>query len=158
MPALARTYNLSIQYLDGKGVPRDEARAFELNAEAAESGYHDAVLAMGWFYLNGVGVESNVELAEHWYRKSARQGETKAMFSLGQMAYRQRAFEDAYVWFTRASEKGHARSIYWLGKLHWHGNGVPSADRTHAMTFFQKAARANQVEAKRLLRYLSRIR
>jgi uncharacterized protein len=158
MPSLARTYNLSLQHLDGNGVPKDEARAFELNAEAAKSGYHDAVLAMGWFYLNGVGVESNREFAEHWYRKSARQGETKAMFSLGQMAYRQRAFEDAFVWFSRAAEKGHARSMYWLGKLHWHGNGVPSADKSHAMAFFQKATRENQVEAKRLLRYLSQRR
>jgi len=34
-----------------------------LNVIAAEQGMHDAVLAMGWFYLNGVGAQANEEEA-----------------------------------------------------------------------------------------------
>jgi TPR repeat protein len=49
-------YNRSLEYLAGKGVAKDERQAFVLNREAAEKGYGDAVLAMGWFYLNGAGV------------------------------------------------------------------------------------------------------
>ena len=56
-------YCRSLALLKGRGVPKNEAQAFALNAEAADAGHGDAVLAMGWFYLNGVGVAKNLELA-----------------------------------------------------------------------------------------------
>jgi TPR repeat protein len=68
-------YNRSLESLNGRGVPKDPEKSFLLTAQAAEAGMRDAVLAMGWFYLNGIGVEQNIEQAERWYRKSARQGE-----------------------------------------------------------------------------------
>jgi TPR repeat protein len=154
----ARLYNQSLDYLRGKSVPKDEAKAYALNAEAAEFGDHDAVLAMGWFFLNGIGVEQDSDKAEHWYRKSARHGETKAMFSLGQMAHSRNAFEDALLWSTRAADKGHKRSLYWLGKLYWRGQGVAASDKKRGMGLFQSAAKEHVVEAQRLLRYLSRRR
>src|SRR5208283_3506668 len=76
-------YNRSLRLIDN-----NDAEAFRLNCMAAENGMHDAVLAMGWFYLNGVGVEADEEEAIQWYRRSARQGEPRAMFSLGYIAYR----------------------------------------------------------------------
>jgi TPR repeat protein len=148
-------YNRSLKSLDGQGAPQDPKEAFRLNSQAAESGMRDAVLAMGWFYLNGVGVEQDIEQARRWYRKSARQGDCKAMFSLGQMAYDEQDFADADVWFRRAIDKGHARSFFWLGKLYWRGSGV-SEDRKQAMTLFQKAAANKVPEARRVLRFLSR--
>jgi len=148
-------YNRSLQSLTGQHAQEDAQKAFALNAQAAESGIHDAVLAMGWFYLNGVGVEKDIEEARHWYRKSARQGDSKAMFSLGQMAFDDRDYADAMVWFRRAVEKGHAVSLYWLGKLYWRGNGVP-ANRKEAMTLFQKAATNKVAVAQRMLRFLFR--
>jgi uncharacterized protein len=148
-------YNRSLQSLAGQHAQEDAQKAFALNAQAAESGMHDAVLAMGWFYLNGVGVEKDLEQARHWYRKSARQGDSKAMFSLGEMAFDDRDYADAMVWLSRAAEKGHAFSLYWLGKLYWRGNGVP-ANRKEAMTLFQKAAANKVAVAHRALRFLSR--
>jgi TPR repeat protein len=64
----------------------NDEEAFRLNTIAAENGMHDAVLAMGWFYLNGVGVKANQQEATRWYKKSARQGHPRAMFSLGYIA------------------------------------------------------------------------
>ncbi|HXI54411.1 MAG TPA: tetratricopeptide repeat protein [Candidatus Saccharimonadales bacterium] len=146
-------YNESLDLLQGQGVAQDERRAFELNAEAAHGGYADAVLAMGWFYLNGVGVERDVERARKWYRDSARRGEPRAMFSLGQIAYDERDFSDALRWFMRASEAGHVRSIYWIGKLYWRGRGVEQ-DKKQAMRFFHDAASRKVREAQRVLRFL----
>ena len=80
-------YNESLDLLRGDGVAEDPKRAFHLNADAARGGHADAVLAMGWFYLNGVGTGRDIERAKKWYRESARRGEPKAMFSLGQIAY-----------------------------------------------------------------------
>ena len=50
-------YNSSLDYLGIGGHPIDEPRAFKLNAQAAALGYRDAILAMGWFYVGGRGVE-----------------------------------------------------------------------------------------------------
>ena len=150
----ARLYNRSLQLLDGRGVQRDEVRAFDLCARAAAAGYHDAVLAMGWHYLNGVGVEIDIDQAVRWYRRSARQGDPQAMFSLGQIAYSGGDPVAAMTWFERASQKNHARSMYWMAKLFWRGHGV-ERDRHKAMKLIQGAASRSDPEARRFLRYLS---
>jgi TPR repeat protein len=131
----------------------NDDEAFRLNSIAAEDGMHDAVLAMGWFYLNGVGVQANEGEAIRWYRKSARQGEARAMFSLGYIAYVRKDFSDALIWFTRAVKKDHYRSNYWIGKMYWRGEGVIQ-DRRSAQEFFAKAADRKVVEAQRALRFL----
>jgi hypothetical protein len=148
-------YNRSLESLKDDGTPQDPQKSFLLNAEAAESAMHEAVLSMGWFYLNGVGVAQDIRQAKRWYRKSARQGDPRAMFSLGQMAYDQGDYQDALVWFGRAADRGHSRSIFWIGKLLWRGYSVPQ-DKKQAMALFQRAAREKVPAARRLLRFLSR--
>jgi uncharacterized protein len=151
----SRLYNLSLTSLEGLRTPQDPQKSFLLNAQAAESGMHEAVLAMGWFYLNGVGVPEDIRQAKRWYRKSARQGEPMAMFTLGYIAYGQRDFQDALVWFGRARDRGHSASIFWIGKLLWRGHGVPQ-NKKKAMALFQRAAREKVSVARRVLRFLSR--
>jgi TPR repeat protein len=152
-----RLYNSSLALLDGRGVRQDEAAAFALNAEAAEQGHHDAVLAMGWFYLNGVGVEKDRERSWYWYRKSARHGDPRAMFSLGYLCWLERDYIEANTWFARAIGAGHLRSQYWLAKLLWKGLGV-AQDAKRARSLIEQAAKANVLEAKRALRFLTRPR
>jgi TPR repeat protein len=148
-------YNRSLEYLEGKGVSKDPEKAFSLNAKAAEHGYHDAVLAMGWFYLNGIGVAEDRDLSWNWYRKSARQGDPRAMFSLGDICYIEKNYSGAHTWFTRAARAGHKKSLYWLGKLYWKGYGIDQ-DRKQALALFAQASKAGVQEAKRVLRFLSR--
>lgn len=145
-------YNTSLNHIGENGQPADYSKAFSLSAQAAAMGLPDAILAMGWFYFNGFGTPKNLRKAERWYRRSARLGEPKAMFSLGQIAYDEKMFEAAQYWFELAQKHGHVRSLYWLGKLHWRGQGVP-CDRVKAISLFEKAARANDPEAKRLMRF-----
>lgn len=149
VPPSFASYNGSLRMLDN-----NDSQAFALNKLAAEQGMHDAVLAMGWFYLNGVGVERDEEKAIRWYRKSARQGDPQAMFSLGYIAYVNRNFADALNWLIRADGKGHNRSKYWLGKMYWRGQGVKQ-DRKRAQDLFSQAASKKVAEAQRALRYLS---
>lgn len=150
----ARLYNQSLALLDGQKTAKDEKRSFDANAQAASAGFRDAVLAMGWYYLNGVGVPKDVDEAKRWYRKSVRQKEPRAMFSLGQIAYEEGNFEEAREWFQSAKEKGHARSTYWIAKLYWRGQGVPQ-DRRTAEVLIQEAAGQKDPEARRVLRFLS---
>jgi TPR repeat protein len=75
------------------------------------------------------------------------------MFSLGQMAFEKKDYAEALAWLKRASEHGHTRSIYWIGKLYWRGNGVPK-DRKVAMRYFSQAAEKKEFEAQRAIRFL----
>jgi TPR repeat protein len=144
-------YNHSLKFLDGDNVQKSERDAFLLNQQAAQDGMHDAVLAMGWFYLNGIGTEPDLEQARYWYKKSARQGDVRAMFSLGYIAYFERDGVDAHSWFKRALDKDHVRSMYWIGKTYWRGYGVEQ-DRQLACVYFKKAADKKVKEAQRTLR------
>jgi len=150
-----RLYNQSLDYLQGKGVPEDLEKSFALNAAAAREGYRLAVLAMGWYYLGGIGVEKSHEQARKWYRKSARHGEPMAMFSLGRIAYIELDFTESLLWFGRAVEAGHSRSLYWIGKHHWFGQGVPK-NRKEALRLFHVAANKKVIAARRVLKFLSR--
>jgi TPR repeat protein len=130
-----------------------DGEAFRLNAIAADYGVHDAVLAMGWFYLNGVGVKPNVPAAIHWYKMAARTGDLSAFFSLGHIAYLERDYARALVWLNRAAKEGHPRSKYLLARMYWSGRGV-ELDRKHARRLLSEAAAANVVEAQRVERFL----
>jgi len=150
-----RLYNRSIDYLEGRSVPQDSEKSFALNAQAAREGYRDAVLAMGWYYLGGVGVSQDYGKAKKWYRNSARHGEPSAMFSLGRIAYHERDYSESLLWFGRAAGVGHVRSLYWIGKHHWFGQGTPQ-DKNEAMRLFHLAADKKVIAAIRVLKFLSR--
>ena len=77
------------------------------------------------------------------------------MFSLGEIAHDEKMFDVARQWFERAYKHGHIRSLYWLGKLYWRGQGVPR-DRVQANKIFERAARANDPEAKRFTLFRNR--
>ena len=142
-------YNKSLRQLGS-----NNEEAFRLNAIAAEKGMHDAVLAMGWFYLNGVGVKANTDEAVRWYRKAARGGDLSAFFSLGHIAYLENDYVEALLWLNRAADKGHPRSKYLLARMFWGARGVPQ-DRKRARRLLADAAALNVVEARRAERYLA---
>ncbi len=150
---LDRLYNDSLALLEGKGFKKDEQRSFELNRTAAIEGHADATLAMGWFYLNGAGVERSISDAITWYRRSARRGDPRAMFSLGFIAYEQKDWSEALTWFRRAADTGHHRSLFWIGKLHWRGRAV-AQNRSEAMRLIHLAAKYKVPDATRALRWL----
>lgn len=115
---------------------------------------HDAILAMGWFYLNGVGIEASIPEALRWYKKAARTGDLSAFFSLGHIAYLECDFDEARLWFNRAAEEGHPRSKHLLAHMFWSGKGVPQ-DRKRARRLLAEAAAANVSEAQRTVRFLA---
>src|SRR6266705_1319031 len=144
-----RAYNRSLDLLQGRHAPKDFEESVRLNALAAKEGHRDSVLAMGWYFIRGVGVERDVEKAKKWYRKSARQGEPRAMFSLGQIAYIEKDFSESLTWFKCAEKAGHARSSYYIGRQFWNGQGV-ERNRKEAVKLFQIAAAEKVEEAVRL--------
>jgi len=110
-----------------------------------------------WAGFTSMESASNRTLSRHFdgIGNLRDKGISRAMFSLGQMAYDERDYADPEVWFTRAAEKGHAVSLYWLDKFYWRGNCVLE-NRKEAMALFQRAASKKVPAAQRMLRFLSR--
>ena len=58
-------------YDSGDCGAEDDARAFPFYKESAERGDGFAMIRVGYFYLNGTGVERNAEKAKYWFRSYA---------------------------------------------------------------------------------------
>lgn len=88
----AAQHNMGIAYLNGYGVPKDEAEAERWFGLAAEQGYAPSQNTLGNRLrpqnpsetLDDVARARAVEAAS-WYRKAAEQGFTRAQLSLGLM-------------------------------------------------------------------------
>ncbi len=63
--ALAMAYDL------GRCVKQDYARAYELYRQTVDEGASLGIVRLGYFYLNGLGVERNEEKARYWFRSEA---------------------------------------------------------------------------------------
>ena len=68
-------YNLGAMYLNGWGVPQDDAEAVKWYRKAADQGYADAQFILGFMYGTGRGVPRDYVAAERWYRKAAKLGD-----------------------------------------------------------------------------------
>lgn len=75
-------------YLDGEGVPKDQARGVALCRQGAELGNPDAQTDLGNLYLRGVGVSRDMVQARLWYERAAAQGQANAQYVLGQIYWK----------------------------------------------------------------------
>jgi TPR repeat protein len=76
---------LAQMYLNGDGVPRDEAKAFYLVSNASAAGDVDAEELLGRLYAEGRGVRRDDELATNLFRAAVDGGNVPALTDLGQM-------------------------------------------------------------------------
>jgi TPR repeat protein len=110
---------LGIMYLEGDGVPKNDAEAvkwFRMAAEQGDAGSRFGVVTaqfyLGIMYVNGWGVPQDFPEAVKWYRMAAEQGHALSQYALG-ILYRAGAFGvvpqdlvQAYAWFNIAATQG----------------------------------------------------
>jgi TPR repeat protein len=80
-----RLNDLGSYYLQGYGVPVDEARALTLYVDAAQQGSAVAMANVAAAFHNGEGVAVDLEKALRFYALSAGGGNLTAFYDLGQM-------------------------------------------------------------------------
>ncbi|SEC30567.1 tetratricopeptide repeat protein [Terriglobus roseus] len=130
--------------LDGKLIERNPTWALHWFERAAKSGNLMAVNMVGRCHDQGWGTPPSAALAEQWFRKAAERGLDWGMYNLatlltlGEGGVRKDRLQ-ALVWFRRAAELGHAKSMNILGGFYEDGWEV-RADRTMALEFYRKAA------------------
>ena len=70
-------YNLGIMYDNGRGVIKDEMKAFALYLKAAEQGNASAQYNVGSMYYEGRGVLKSYSKARYWIEKAYENNDPK---------------------------------------------------------------------------------
>jgi uncharacterized protein len=131
-------------FLDGKLVERNTTLALHWFERAASSGNTMAMNMVGRCFDQGWGVTPSKRLAETWFRKAAEQGLDWGMYNLatlltlGEGGVPQDKTA-AYLWFRKAEELGHAKSINILGGFYEDG-WIVKKDRATAREHYRRAA------------------
>ena len=143
-------YELGGLYHIGRGVTKDNQKAFKWYRKAADQGYADAQNGLGYIYQIGLGVTRDYQEAIKWYRKAAEQGHANAQYNLGRMYdYRwgvTQDYQEAIKWYRKAVEQGNTNAQTRLGYMYKCGLGV-AKDGQEAIKWFRKAAEQGDVGA-----------
>jgi TPR repeat protein len=90
-------------------VRRDYVEAAKWNRLAADRGYEAAQYALGWMYVNGLGVPQDYVEAAKWYRLAADQGLAVAQYTVGLMYSNgqglPRDYVRAHMWLNLSAKK-----------------------------------------------------
>ncbi|WP_183728904.1 tetratricopeptide repeat protein [Desulfurispira natronophila] len=154
----ART-NLGFMYLKGfdHQLPDyDEAR-FHFYAAAQEE-HEVAQYALGIIYLEGIGVDENIELGLEWLHAAALQNYSLAHYTLGKYytnKHKETQQHDiAFQWFQRAADTGMPRAHFQIGLMQLTGKGT-DINVTQAFKSLLRAAAKSYAPASFKLGYMS---
>ncbi|TBW28253.1 protein kinase [Gramella sp. KN1008] len=123
-------------------VKKDYGRAMEWFLKAANEGNGVSMNNIGVMYIEGQGVDKNVEKAVDWYLKAVEKGHAIAMNNLGKL-YRNgkhvfRDYKKAMDYFKMAANKGNGESMNTIGVMYENGEGV-NMDYGKAAEWFERA-------------------
>jgi len=107
-------------------------------------------------YYNGQGVSYNAAKTEKYLLAAANQGNVDAQALLAGFYWYQNTpegFTKAKQWYEKAAAKNNAESMYALGYMYEHGNGVPQ-NYDLALNWYKKAAALQNSDAALAIGYL----
>jgi TPR repeat protein len=142
-------WELAFCLFHGRGVRKDEKKAFEWAKRSADQGSPEGLNLVGWAYRTGTGAKRNQEEAYRYFLQGAEKGSAAAMFNLGAL-YETKVvgepdFEKAAYWHRRAADRGMPGAQWRLGMLLAQGKAVP-AGPWEASAWLLLAARAGVKE------------
>jgi hypothetical protein len=116
----------------------DLAKAAKLFREAAELGDVAAMLNVGYFLDEGLGVKSDKSEAMTWYRRAYDLGDSSAANNIAILHREQNDQAGAVEWFEKAAELGDGDAHVELARIHLDGLGVPVSEEK-AREYLEKA-------------------
>lgn len=146
-------YELSRLYSEGKGVDKDEKKAFRLLRQSAEAGLPRAYIPLGRLYESGIGAPRNLSEAEKAYQQAQAGGDPRGAYHLGRMYERHPVFVPSANAHTVEADtllkKIHAGQFAYAEQLgHKHDTGDGAAkDSYRALLYMTIAARAGSSTA-----------
>ena len=101
----------------------------------AIGGDADAQFNLGQAYKLGRGVPTDLNQAEAWYRRAAKQGHLQAEDNLGLVLFTANRRQEAMPFITRSAARGEPRAQYVLGTAHFNGDlAAEDWPRAYALT------------------------
>ena len=94
---------------------RQYKKCFEGHLDLADKGYPLAECQVGYFYLDGLGVEKDISKALYWTERSANHGDRDGQYNLAWF-YEEGIgidvdIEKAQCWYKKAALQGHDLAI-----------------------------------------------
>ena len=132
------------------------ASKFVEKLEMAKDGDAEAALWIGNQFATGNGLVAirDDAVAIEWFKKAAKEGNARAMRSLGVFYKEGRGGEKneakAFEWYRKAFEAGDYSAGYYLGKCYLEGIGVRKSQEKAFLTF-QKGAEMGSDDARYIL-------
>ncbi len=115
---------------------------FEVWNPQAKQGNVNAMVRVGETYVQGNGVEPNMDMGLEWLNKAAAQGSGEAMYLLAELYSTGLGvttdIKKAYEWYLKSAETGYVAGQYQLGLGYASGVGVQK-DVEKAKYWLQKA-------------------
>lgn len=102
----------------------DYARAVAEWRPLADAGNADAQFNLGQAYRLGRGVQQNLDLAEQWFERAARQRHEQAGSALGLLLFQNGRAREAMPWLQAAAMRGDPRAQYVFGTALFNGDIV----------------------------------
>ena len=145
------TYYLAFAYQHGIGVAQDYKKAFDYYLRVCKSDSADLAdqyainlsnTAVGLLYVEGKGVEADIEKAIEYFTAASDNGYAKASYYLGQIYENgldvDRDYEKAMEYYLIAADADYAPALNQIGYMYYNGYGV-DVDFASAV-YYQKLA------------------
>ncbi|NRA45946.1 MAG: sel1 repeat family protein [Oligoflexales bacterium] len=110
----------------------------------------NAMMSLAIIYSDGLYVEKDVSLSNHWYGQAAELGNAYALRNMGKSFYRglgvKKNQEVALSYFLRAANKSDPEALFYLGEMFEHGY-VVNKDIDRANEYYEFAEKAGHKRA-----------
>lgn len=128
------TRNLGLMYLEGDGVPKDDAEAVRWYQLGAQRGDAAAESYMGERYYLGKGAPKDYAQAFALFKSSAEQGYADGQHNLATCYHEgigvAKNETEALEWSRKGAEQGNKNSLQFLAAAYYNGWGVPKDEAT----------------------------
>lgn len=142
-------------YLEGKGVPKDPAKALSYLQRAADQGNAAAQAGLGYLFAKGIAVAKNDEMAREWFRKSAEQGYAKGELNYGQFLRAglggEKDSAKGIEWINKAVDAGDKDAVFTLAEIYFLGENDALPDYKKAFSYAIVSAEAGNAGAQNIV-------
>ncbi|MBR1628601.1 MAG: sel1 repeat family protein [Lachnospiraceae bacterium] len=138
-------YRLGVCYDYGiGGVQQNFSSAFDWYRTADAYGQVQAASGIGYLYLNGCGVDTNLELARQYFIRAVEHGDPQGYVGLGRVGLQSTPLDKAaknevFDNIQTAKEQGVLDGAYYLGYLYERGIGTKKRPKK-AFSLYQRVA------------------
>ncbi len=136
-------YELGLLYMTGRGTDKNQSKALQYFAEAAQKGHTKAQYELAECYYYAKGVAKDEKKAFAWYKKAAEAGHADAQLQAGYMCEMGlgtiKNNNQAFAWYQKSAFQGNAIAQCNLGLCYEVGRGI-AVNYQMAYDWYYKAA------------------